>query len=45
MAAESMGSVPPCTALMRVTVGKQVHQVTLSSNMGTSGSLELFLKE
>lgn len=45
MAAESMGSVPPCTALMRVTVGKKVHEVTLSSNMGNSGSLELFLKE
>jgi hypothetical protein len=45
MAAESMGSVPPCTALMRVTVNGKVHNATLSSNMGTSGSLELFLKE
>jgi hypothetical protein len=45
MAAESMGSVPPCTALMRVIVGGKVHEATLSSNMGNNGTLELFLKE
>ena len=45
MAAESMGSVPPCTALMRVTVNKKVHETTLSSNMGNNGTLELFLKD
>jgi hypothetical protein len=45
MAAESMGSNPPCTALMRVTINGKVHQTTLSSNMGNNGTLELFLKE
>lgn len=46
MAAESMGSDPPCTALMLVTTSKGVkHQVNLSSNYGKNSIVELFLKE
>ena len=45
MAAESMGSVPPCTALMSVVTPRNRHEVTLSSDFGQTGTLELFLKE
>jgi hypothetical protein len=45
MAAESMGSIPPCTALMVVSTKNNRYNVTLSSNFGNNGTLELFLKE
>jgi hypothetical protein len=45
MVAESMGSVPPCTALMVVATRKNRYNVTLSSDFGTNGVLKLFLKE
>jgi hypothetical protein len=45
MAAESMGSIPPCTALMTVTTKKNRYNVTLSSDFGNTGMLKLFLKE
>jgi len=45
MAAESMGSIPPCTALMIVSTKKNRYEVTLSSNFGNNGTLELFLKD
>jgi hypothetical protein len=45
MAAESMGSIPPCTALMIVTTKKNRYSITLSSDMGNTGMLKLFLKE
>jgi hypothetical protein len=46
MAAESMGSAPPCTAMMRITTGKGKHyEVNLSSNYAKNAVVELFLKE
>lgn len=45
MAAESMGSIPPCTALMWVSTKKNKYSVELSSNFGNNGTLELFLKD
>lgn len=45
MVAENLGTNPPCTALMRVTVNGKKHEVTLSSNFANTGTLELFLKE
>jgi hypothetical protein len=45
MAAESMGSIPPCTALMIVSTRKNRYHVTLSSDFGNNGLLQLSLKE
>jgi hypothetical protein len=45
MAAESMGSIPPCTALMTVITRKNRYSVTLSSDFGNTGMLKLFLKD
>jgi hypothetical protein len=45
LAAESMGSIPPCTALMTVITRKNRYPVTLSSDFGNTGILKLFLKE
>lgn len=45
MAAESMGSVPPCTALMTVITKKNRYPVTLSSDFGNTGILKLLLKD
>jgi len=45
MAAESMGTIPPCTALMIVSTNRNRYEVALSSNFGNNGTLELFLKE
>lgn len=45
LAAESMGSVPPCTALMIVTTRQKQYRVLLSSDFGTNATLELFRKE
>ncbi len=46
MAAESMGSDPPCTAMMRITTRKGKHyEVNLSSNYNKNSIVELFLKE
>ena len=45
MAAESMGSIPPCTALMTVITRKNRYPVTLSSDMGNTGILKLSLKQ
>lgn len=45
LAAESMGTTPPCTALMVITTRDGRKQnVILTSNFGTNGVLELFLK-
>jgi hypothetical protein len=45
MAAESMGSDPPCTAMMQITTstGKK-YKVDLSSTYNKNGIVELFLK-
>jgi hypothetical protein len=45
MAAESMGSIPPCTALMTVTTKSHQYSVTLASDFGNTGMLKLFLKQ
>jgi len=45
LASESMGSIPPCTALMFVTTKKKRYQVNLSSDPKTNAVLEFFLKE
>lgn len=46
MAAESMGSDPPCTAMMHITTrsGKQ-YKASLSGDYGKNAIVELFLKE
>ena len=43
--AESVGSLPPCTALMIVTTKKKRYEVNLSSNFSKNAAIELFLKE
>jgi hypothetical protein len=45
MVAESMGAIPPCTALMIVTTKTRRHEVRLSSNFNKNATVELFLKE
>jgi hypothetical protein len=45
MVAESMGSVPPCTALMTVTTKRKRYELNLSSSMSNSGVVQFFLKE
>lgn len=46
MAAENMGSDPPCTAMMQITTrtGKK-YKIDLSSNYSRNGIVELFLKQ
>lgn len=45
MVAESMGSVPPCTATMIISTRKKTYEVTLSSNMNNNSVVQFFLKE
>jgi hypothetical protein len=45
LVAESLGNIPPCTALMVVTTKKKRYEVRLSSNFSKNASVELFLKE
>jgi hypothetical protein len=45
MAAESMGAVPPCTALMIITTRKNRYELTLSSDFGNNGVLEISGRE
>jgi len=45
LVAESLGSIPPCTALMIVTTKKKRYEVRLSSNFSKTATVELFLKE
>lgn len=45
LVAESLGSIPPCTALMIVTTKSKRYEVRLSSNFNKNASVELFLKE
>lgn len=45
MVAESMGAIPPCTALMIVTTKTKRYEVRLSSNYNKNATVELFLKE
>ena len=45
LAAESLGSIPPCTALMIIKTKKKRYEVNLSSNFNSNGVVEFFLKE
>ena len=45
LAAESLGSIPPCTALMLIKTKKKRYEVNLSSNFNSNGVVEFFLKE
>ncbi len=45
LVAESLGSIPPCTALMIVTTKTKRYEVHLSSNFSKNATVELFLKE
>ena len=45
LAAESLGSIPPCTALMIIKTKKKRYEVNLSSSFHSNGVVELFLKE
>lgn len=44
MVAESLGSIPPCTALMVITTKNKRYEVNLSSNFNKNATVELFLK-
>jgi hypothetical protein len=43
--AESVGSIPPCTALMIITTKTKRYEVNLKSDFYKTGVIELFLKE
>ena len=45
LAAESLGTIPPCTVLMIITTKKKRYEVNLSSNFNSNGVVEFFLKE
>jgi hypothetical protein len=45
LAAESLGTIPPCTALMIITTKKKRYEVNVSSNFNSNGVVEFFLKE
>lgn len=45
MEAESMGSIPPCTAVMTVATKRHRYDVTLSSDFGNNAIIQLFLKD
>jgi hypothetical protein len=45
LVAESLGSIPPCTALLIITTAKTRHEVRLSSNFSKNAMVEFFLKE
>ena len=42
--AESLGTIPPCTALLIITTKKKKYEVSLSSNFEKNGAVEFFLK-
>lgn len=45
LVAVSLGSIPPCTALLLVKTRKKRYEVNLSSNFESNGVLEFFVKE
>ena len=45
LAAENLGSIPPCTVLMVIKTKKKRYEVNLSSNFSSNGVVEFFLKE
>jgi hypothetical protein len=42
--AESLGTIPPCTAVMVITIGKKRYEVNLSSDFRKNAVVEFFLK-
>lgn len=42
--AESLGTIPPCTAVMIITIGKKRYEISLSSDFEKNGVVEFFLK-
>ena len=45
LAAENLGSIPPCTVLMIIKTKKKRYEVNVSSNFDSNGVVEFFLKE
>jgi hypothetical protein len=45
LAAENLGSIPPCTALMVITTKRKRYEVNISSNLNSNGVVEFFFKE
>lgn len=45
LVAVSLGSIPPCTALLVVKTRKKRYEVNLSSNFESNGVLEFFVKD
>jgi len=45
LAAENLGSIPPCTVLMIIKTKKKRYEVNLSSNFSSNAVVEFFLKE
>lgn len=45
MAAESLGAIPPCTALLVIKTKKRRYEMNLSSNFSKNAVLEFFFKE
>lgn len=45
LVAISLGSIPPCTALLVVTTRKKRYEVNLSSSFESNGVLEFFVKD
>jgi hypothetical protein len=45
LVAESLGSIPPCTAFMVVTTQLKRYELSLSSDFAKNGVLELFLRD
>jgi hypothetical protein len=45
MYAESLGSIPPNTALMVVTTPTQRYEINISSNEQTSGAIRFKIKK
>ena len=44
LVAESLGTIPPCTAVMIITIGKKRYEVNLSSDFRKNAVVEFFLK-
>ncbi len=42
LVAENLGTIPPNTALMRITAGKQIYEITLKSDLTKNAKVVLF---
>ena len=45
LVAESLGKIPPCTALMIITTKKKRYELNLSSSLDANASVEFFMKD